>query len=56
MDTSRNPSKREITMIDAATLDEDQFSHLVASLDTRNWFIPIMIALTLTIAAVIQIT
>ena len=50
MEVVRNQSQRQITMIDAATLDDEQFSALVDNLDSRSWLIPVIFCLMLLFA------
>ena len=44
--------QRQVTMVDAGMLDDEQFGELVANLDRRNWFVPIVTFLMVAIAGI----
>jgi hypothetical protein len=52
MEAVRNQNQRQLTLIDAGTLDDEQFSELVDNLDSRNWIIPVIFCLMIAIAGI----
>lgn len=50
METLKNQSREQITLIDAAALDDEQFNHLITSLDARHPIVPLLLTILVMIA------
>lgn len=50
MQTLKAQGKAQITLIDAAALDEDQFNHLISDLDARHPIIPLLLTCLVVLA------
>ncbi|MEZ4570569.1 MAG: hypothetical protein R2849_09635 [Thermomicrobiales bacterium] len=50
MQNTEGTGQAQITLIDAAALDEDQFNHLISDLDARHPIIPLLLTCLVILA------